>query len=81
MYLPWTLESSAALALLKRSVIPSAVEESLIVTIPARMNSKRCLDCARHDRKQLFNRALFALEKRGRSNSNHAASCMLLYNT
>jgi hypothetical protein len=38
------------MALLKSSVIPSEVEESLIVMIPSRMNSKRCLDFARHDK-------------------------------
>src|SRR5256714_5320740 len=33
------------------SVIPSEVEESLILTIPS---SKRCLDCARHDKKPIL---------------------------
>src|SRR5205085_52189 len=32
------------------SVIPSEVEESLILTITS---SKRCLDCARHDKKPI----------------------------
>src|SRR5947208_16760559 len=33
------------------SVIPSEVEESLILTITS---SKRCLDCARHDKKPIW---------------------------
>src|SRR6184192_2392350 len=33
------------------SVIPSEVEESLILTITS---SKRCLDCARHDKKLIW---------------------------
>src|SRR5947207_9597216 len=33
------------------SVIPSEVEESLILTITS---SKRCLDCARHDKKAIW---------------------------
>src|SRR5947207_10372579 len=33
------------------SVIPSQVEESLILTITS---SKRCLDCARHDKKPIW---------------------------
>src|SRR5207248_1635633 len=33
------------------SVIPSEVEESLILTVTS---SKRCLDCARHDKKTIW---------------------------
>src|SRR5881398_2913543 len=36
---------------LTHSVIPSEVEESLILTITS---SKRCLDCARHDKKPIW---------------------------
>src|SRR5439155_14049777 len=38
-------------ARLTPSVIPSEVEESLILTITS---SKRCLDCARHDKKPIW---------------------------
>jgi hypothetical protein len=51
--MPWQASGSV-----ESSVIPSEVEESLIV-IQARMNSKRCLDFARHDRAQLFNGQAF----------------------
>src|SRR6266513_3574350 len=41
------------------SVIPSEVEESLILTITS---SKRCLDCARHDKKPIWATRLLDLD-------------------
>ena len=37
-------------------VIPSAVEESLILNLEWRLNNKRCLDFARHDRREFFDK-------------------------